>query len=152
MSLKAAILEKNEGEAVEFAEYTNLIMDEMAIADGEISQEDQQFLEQFTECQFLSLNDTGLKSLKNLPNMPKLERLELSGNELSGGEVAKTIVSLYTGLVTLKLASNQLTEVDHVLPLKALSKLESLDVSGNPFCAKIATNKQEYQDKMRAQL
>jgi hypothetical protein len=40
MSLKAAILEKNEGEAVEFAEYTNLIMDEMTIADGEISKED----------------------------------------------------------------------------------------------------------------
>jgi hypothetical protein len=30
MSLKASILEKNGGEQVEFAEYTNLIMDEMA--------------------------------------------------------------------------------------------------------------------------
>jgi len=40
MSLKASILEKNGGEKVEFAEYTNLIMDEMAIAGGEISKED----------------------------------------------------------------------------------------------------------------
>jgi hypothetical protein len=50
MSLKASILEKNNGEQVEFAEYTNLIMDEMAIAGGEISKEDQEFLELFTEC------------------------------------------------------------------------------------------------------
>lgn len=40
MSLKASILDKNNGEPVEFAEYTNLIMDEMAITGGEISKED----------------------------------------------------------------------------------------------------------------
>jgi hypothetical protein len=45
MSLKAAIIEKNGGEAVEFAEYTNLIMDEMVIEGGEISKEDKDFLE-----------------------------------------------------------------------------------------------------------
>ena len=31
MSIKAAILEKNEGEEVEKGEYTNLIMDDMEI-------------------------------------------------------------------------------------------------------------------------
>jgi|LakMenEpi03Aug12_release.lakeMendotaPanAssembly.Ray.scaffolds.fasta_scaffold5965355_1 hypothetical protein len=50
MSLKQAIIEKNEGEEVEFAEYTNLIMDQMEIPNGEISQEDCEFLEKFTEC------------------------------------------------------------------------------------------------------
>ena len=50
MSLKAAIIEKNGGEQVDFAEYTNLIMDEMAIEGAEISKEDQAFLEKFTEC------------------------------------------------------------------------------------------------------
>lgn len=108
MSLKAAIIEKNGGAEVEFAEYTNLIMDEMAIEGGEISLEDKEFLENFTECQFLSLNETGLKSLKNMPAMPKLERLELSANQLSGPSIAKTIASMYPELVTLKMAKNQI--------------------------------------------
>jgi cobalamin biosynthesis protein CobT len=81
--------------------------------------------------------------------MPKLERLELSGNQLTGAEVANTIVALYPDLATLKIAHNQITEIDHITPLKALSKLESLDVSVNPFCEKISTDKQEYQNKLR---
>ena len=83
--------------------------------------------------------------------MPKLERLELSQNQLSG-DLSQTIASLYPGLVTLKIARNQISEVDHITQFNALTKLESLDVSGNPFCEKISTDKQEYQDKMRAQL
>lgn len=47
MSIKAAIIEKNEGEEVEKKEYTNLIMDDMEIA--AISKEDCDFLEGFVE-------------------------------------------------------------------------------------------------------
>ena len=97
----------------------------------------------------MSLNETGLKSLKNMPSMPKLERLELSSNQLSGPSVAKTIASLYPELVTLKMAKNHIADVSHVTDLKSLTKLESLDMSENPFCAKVATDKNEYQEKMR---
>ena len=48
MSIKAAIIEKNEGEEVEKNEYTNLIMDDMEIK--QISAEDREFLEGFVEC------------------------------------------------------------------------------------------------------
>jgi len=76
-------LEKNEGNEVEKSEYVNLILDDMQIAGGEICDEDREFLEGFTETQFLSLNQTGLKSLSNLPKMIKLERLELCDNKLT---------------------------------------------------------------------
>ena len=86
MSIKAAIIEKNEGEEVEKKEYTNLIMDDMEIAS--ISKEDCEFLEGFIETQFLSLNSTKLGSLENMPALEKLERLELCENKL-GGDPAK---------------------------------------------------------------
>jgi len=47
MSIKKAIIEKNEGNEVEKSEYVNLILDDMAI--GEICDEDRTFLEGFTE-------------------------------------------------------------------------------------------------------
>ena len=83
MSIKAAIIEKNQGNDVEKSEYTNLIMDDMVIQ--QISDEDKTFLEDFQECQFLSFNSTSLKSIENLPKMQKLERLELNDNSLEGG-------------------------------------------------------------------
>ena len=82
MSIKAAILEKNEGEEVEKTEYTNLIMDDMEIK--QISAEDCEFLEGFVECQFLSLNSTKLETLENMPKLERLERLELCENALKG--------------------------------------------------------------------
>ena len=80
MSIKKAILEKNEGNEVEKSEYVNLILDDMPI--GDVSEEDRTFLEGFTETQFLSLNSTGLKSMANMPRLEKLERLELSDNKI----------------------------------------------------------------------
>lgn len=83
MSIKAAILEKNEGNEVDKNEYTNLIMDDMPI--NTISDEDKNFLEGFVECHFLSLNSTQLKNISNLPKLPKLERLELCDNGIETG-------------------------------------------------------------------
>lgn len=68
MSIKKAIIEKNQGQEVEKSEYVNLILDDMNI--GEISDVDKAFLEGFVETQFLSLNSTNLKSVHNLPCMP----------------------------------------------------------------------------------
>ena len=47
MSIKKAIIDKNEGNEVEKSEYVNLILDDMNI--GDICDEDKTFLEGFTE-------------------------------------------------------------------------------------------------------
>ena len=132
MSIKAAIIEKNEGEEVEKAEYTNLIMDDMEIKT--ISAEDKDFLEGFIECQFLSLNSTKLESLDNMPKLERLERLELCENQLQGNSVGEAIATLYPNLVTIKLSSNKIETVEDIAGLKKLEKLESLDLSDNPIC------------------
>ena len=73
----------NQGNDVEKAEYTNLILDDLPL--HQISDEDKDYLEGFTECQYLSMNSTQLKSIKNLPRMPKLERLDLNDNFVEDG-------------------------------------------------------------------
>ena len=132
MSIKKAIIEKNEGNEVEKAEYVNLILDDMNI--GEICEEDRQFLEGFTETQFLSLNSTGLKSIANLPKMHKLERLELCDNRITSSDSSTFahLNELYPNLKTLKLSNNQLKNLDDLKSLLACKNLESLDISNNP--------------------
>ena len=113
MSIKAAILEKNGGNEVDKSEYTNLIMDDMPI--NEISDVDKAFLEGFVECQFLSLNSTGLKVISNLPKMPKLERLELCDNGIESG--CDIIATQYPELRVLKLSGNAValeSEIKHL--------------------------------------
>ena len=112
-TIKKAIIEKNEGNEVEKSEYVNLILDDMQLQHGLICDEDRQFLEGFTETQFLSLNSTGMRSLANLPKMEKLERLELSDNKLgceTGKEEGKALFEglsdLYPNLRTLKVSNN----------------------------------------------
>lgn len=137
MSIKKAILDKNEGNEVEKAEYVNLILDDMAIAGGEICDIDKAFLEGFTETQFLSLNSTGLRSLINLPHMEKLERLELSDNKigtstLTDHSLLSCIPDLYPNLRVLKLSNNQIKHIDELKPLSKCAKLENIDISNNP--------------------
>ena len=110
MSIKSAILDKNQGQEVDKSEYTNLIMDDMPI--NEISDTDKAFLEGFTECQFLSLNSTGLKNISNLPKMPKLERLELCDNGIETG--CDIIATQYPELRVLKLSGNKLATPDEL--------------------------------------
>ena len=107
MSIKAAILEKNEGNEVDKNEYTNLIMDDMPI--NTISDEDKQFLEGFIECHFLSLNSTQLKNIANLPKLPKLERLELCDNGIETG--LDVIAAQYPELKVLKVSGNKISSM-----------------------------------------
>ena len=147
MSIKAAILDKNEGEEVEKSEYTNLIMDDMEIK--LISAEDREFLEGFAECQFLSLNSTKLETLDNMPAMQKLERLEICENLLGGPDLGTNLARLYPNLVTIKLSQNKIETVEEIAGLSALVKLESLDLSDNPI---VTTLGDDYQMKVRAVL
>jgi acidic leucine-rich nuclear phosphoprotein 32 family protein B len=133
MSIKKAILDKNEGNEVEKSEYVNLILDELVLPQGDISAEDKAFLEGFTETQFLSLNTTGLKSLQNLPQMEKLERLELQDNKFTGEHLG-VLCQLYPNLRILKLSNNQIKTVEELSVLKGCEKLEALDVNNNPLC------------------
>ena len=128
MSIKQAILEKNQGNEVDKNEYTNLIMDDMPI--NTISAEDKTFLEGFIECQFLSLNSTNLKNISNLPKMPKLERLELCDNGIADGMAV--IATQYPALKVLKVSGNKISTLDEVKHLGSLPHLESLDLVNNP--------------------
>jgi acidic leucine-rich nuclear phosphoprotein 32 family member B len=131
MSIKKAIIEKNDGNEVEKSEYVNLILDDMII--GEICEEDRTFLEGFTATQFLSLNSTGLKSIANLPKMENLERLELCDNKIASNEKTfAELPKLYPNLKVLKLSNNQIKSLDDLIPLKECTKLESIDLSNNP--------------------
>lgn len=144
MSIKKAILDKNEGNEVEKSEYVNLILDELVLPHGDISDEDKTFLEGFTETQFLSLNTTGLKTIANLPKMVKLERLELQDNKISG-EHLHLLSELYPNLRILKLSNNQIKSTEDLRSLSKCEKLEALDVNNNPLCA----GDEEYAKKVR---
>lgn len=48
----------------------------------ELTPDDKAFLERFTNCTHLSLNDCGIKSLANFPALPGLKKLELASNRL----------------------------------------------------------------------
>lgn len=119
------------------------------MAIGEISEEDRQFLEGFTETQFLSLNSTQLKTVANLPKMEKLERLELSDNKIGAGVPADltVIAELYPNLRVLKISNNQIKTLEEVKGLAACQHLESLDVSQNPVAAL-----EDYAQQVRALL
>jgi Leucine-rich repeat (LRR) protein len=134
MSIKKAIIEKNNGQEVEKSEYVNLILDDMNI--GEICEEDQLFLEGFIETEFLALNNTNLKSVNNLPKLPKLDRLELNDNKI--GMSADHPVNLgvlaekYEKIKILKLSNNQIKTIDEIKTLISCKSLESLDLTNNP--------------------
>jgi acidic leucine-rich nuclear phosphoprotein 32 family protein A/C/D len=133
MSIKKAIIDKNQGEEVEKAEYVNLILDDMNIQ--EISEEDQEFLQGFSETQFLSLNSTQLKTISRLPTLQKLDRLELNDNRIgSSDSLLDTLPALYANLRVLKLSNNQIKSIEEVKGLAACEHLESLDLTNNPIC------------------
>ncbi|CDW81072.1 u2 snrnp-specific a protein [Stylonychia lemnae] len=146
MSIKKAILDKNDGNDVEKSEYVNLILDDMSI--GDINEEDKQFLEGFKETQFLSLNSTQLKSLQNLPKLIKLERLELSDNKIGAysDSMLRLVPELYENLRVLKLSNNQIKTFEEITDLSKCEKLESLDLSNNPIVVELG---EEYTKKIR---
>lgn len=149
MSIKQAIIDKNNGNEVEKSEYVNLILDDMQI--GEISEEDRIFLEGFTETHFLSLNSTQLKTLANLPKLEKLERLELNDNKIGASQASnlERLAELYQNLRVLKISNNQIKTIEEVAGLAKCEKLESLDLSNNPIASTETGLGEEYMNKVR---
>jgi len=62
-----------EEDAIEPQEFSNLILDDMQIA--EVTADDKAYLDTFVNLANLSMNHTGLRSLDNLPEKCKIERV-----------------------------------------------------------------------------
>ena len=116
--LKSQIIAKLGSEEVDFEEYENLILDEMPV--GQFTDEDKNFLEQFTECRSLSLNSCQLTTLQNFPFMKKLVKLEICDNLLT--DVPKTLGESLASLKTLKMRGNKIESLEGLrcLTLKSL--------------------------------
>lgn len=105
-SIKQKIIELNNGNDVEKSEYTNLILDDLPLY--QISNEDKLYLEEFTECIYLSMNQTCLKSLKNLPALSKLERIDVNDNSIEDG--LEQLSEKFLELRTLKINNNKIKD------------------------------------------
>jgi len=97
-------------------EFDNLILDDVAIV--QFSAEDKAYLEEFVNMDLLGLNVTKLNSLKNFPNAPKLARLELNENFIKGEDLVN--LKHLASLTTLKLANNQITDLECLNHIKSL--------------------------------
>lgn len=140
MSLRAKVMKMiEEGQEFQPEEFNNLLLDEMQIES--LSKEDQQFLQEFSELECLSMNSTGMKSLDNFPDNENLMRLELNDNRLSGGELKKLLK--YKNLHTLKFANNRVEKIADIEVLRPLETLMNLDLIGNPVC-----DLEGYKEKM----
>lgn len=56
-----------------FPQFSNLILDDLKI--DHLTDEDKTFLEEFTNLELLSMNQTSIKTLKNFPDAPNLVRV-----------------------------------------------------------------------------
>ena len=97
-----------------------------------LSDQDKQFLENFTDVQKLSMSLTQLKSFANLPKWDQLRRIEAAENQLTGSSLAE--LQQFSGsLQVLKLANNRIANIDEIVHLTSFKKLENLDLVENPI-------------------
>ena len=135
-SIKQKIMSLSGESEFDKLEYTNLILDDLNLQ--QITDEDKEYLEGFTECQYLSLNSTQLKSLHNLPKLPKLVRLDIMDNTIESGlemifEQYGSMEGEDAGLRVLKLGNNRIKDFQEIEKLKGLTKLMQLDLTKNPI-------------------
>ncbi|CDW74758.1 acidic leucine-rich nuclear phosphoprotein 32 family member a [Stylonychia lemnae] len=109
-----------------------MLMDGLTLT--KLNEEDQDFLELFTEVTSLSLNSCSLISLDYLPILAKLTRLELQDNRLTGVEIPQIVEVYGDTLECLKLSNNLIRDFQLLSPLKDISPgvLINLDLSNNP--------------------
>ena len=83
----------------------------------------------YTELVSLSIQDADIAQLDSLPALNRLNTLKLNDNKIKGGlhnlERLPELQKLY-------LASNKVQTLDCLKPLAKLTKLEWLDLEGNP--------------------
>mmetsp|Transcript_49858 Transcript_49858/g.120999 ORF Transcript_49858/g.120999 Transcript_49858/m.120999 type:complete len:428 (+) Transcript_49858:197-1480(+) len=86
-------------------------------------------LEPFAQLGSLSIQDAGISSLETLPALEYLTELKMSDNKIKGG---LEHLLRCPNLERLYLAGNQIATLDALEKLSGLSKLELLDLEGNP--------------------
>lgn len=109
---------------------------EELILDGwlcsELTLSDKSLLEEFTELEFLSMNNCGLTSLRNFPALPQLLKLDLNGNKIVAGLGQLEILQ---NLMQLGLADNGIKDVGEVDALERMPALLILDTTNCPVSA-----------------
>lgn len=129
MSIKQKILSQcTKDHPLDFLEYENLILDGFDVC--QICDEDKQFLEQFTECISLSLNNCKLTTLQNLPKMKKLTNLSFNDNFIEN--LPDDLSSVIPDLNSLKIANNKIRVFEDLEPLKGCKLLKKIDFADNP--------------------
>ena len=124
-------LGKHDCKAIE-----ELILDELFVAEnGTLTKEHKTTLEKYVNLQSLSCSKIELKSLKNMPYLPNLIILELDNNELTGNDFNE-IIDLYPNLCKLSIGNNKISTYDCLKPLVKMTKLEHINIKGNPLSKK----------------
>jgi acidic leucine-rich nuclear phosphoprotein 32 family member A/C/D len=120
-SLEESIRRESGGR--EPSQVDRLCLDQAKAGDG------LALLAPFTELVSLSIQDADISSLDSLPALNRLNTLKLNDNKIKTGlhnlERLPELQKLY-------LASNKVQTLDCLEPLAKLTKLEWLDLEGNP--------------------
>jgi len=108
----------------------------------ELTADDKQYLEEFTNVAILSFTNTKITSLNNLPDLEQLRRIELNGNGLAGSQLVHLLK--YKNLHTIKFSDNNVTDFAELEEIKELN-LCKLDLTGSPIAGK-----EDYREKVFA--
>jgi acidic leucine-rich nuclear phosphoprotein 32 family protein A/C/D len=120
-SLEESIRRESGGR--EPSQVDRLCLDQAKAGDG------LALLAPFTELVSLSIQDADISSLDSLPALNRLNTLKLNDNKIKGG--LQNLERL-PELQKLYLASNKVQSLECLQPLAKLTKLEWLDLEGNP--------------------
>eukprot|EP00331_Platyophrya_macrostoma_P021354 CAMPEP_0176445914 /NCGR_PEP_ID=MMETSP0127-20121128/24003_1 /TAXON_ID=938130 /ORGANISM="Platyophrya macrostoma, Strain WH" /LENGTH=203 /DNA_ID=CAMNT_0017831827 /DNA_START=201 /DNA_END=812 /DNA_ORIENTATION=+ len=130
-----AIRDQTEGND----ETDELVLDQIKFS--KFTPEISKAIEKIEGLSFLSLNDCGLTSLEGFPKLPNLIRCELTDNKIPGNSLAH--LSNSTGLQSLSLGGNPISNIDDLKPLTALQQIVQLDLFGCPV-----SEQADYREKV----
>ena len=97
----------------------------------EFTPKEKDYLQKFTQIHLFSLNMTQLHSLNNLPHFPILSEIELSDNHIKGEELYK--LTIYIHIRKIKLANNNIKNIEDIKCFNTFRDLNFLDLSENPI-------------------
>ena len=130
------VLGEHEPEEIE-----ELVLDDLWENKDELTEDEKNALEEYTNLIHLSLNNIGFKSLNNFPYIKNLYMLSLNNNKLNGDDF-NSIKNLYPYLHKLRICNNNIENIKNFSKLNILS-LNKLEVKDNPFTLKNKEYKEE---------
>jgi Leucine-rich repeat (LRR) protein len=90
-------------------------------------------IEKAYNLKFLNVSFNMITSINSIVGLKSLRELVMGNNHLTS---VKDFGDL-TNLVVLDISSNKLIDMDKLVPLKPLTKLKVLCISGNPLCLRL---------------